>query len=90
MKRDEMSAVLFTSGSTGVPKGAIFNEDLMMPSEGVATVLDQPGPVAKDLAHRLNGALVCELPRQTISPGTDARNLSISSASAADRKRSTS
>jgi acyl-CoA synthetase (AMP-forming)/AMP-acid ligase II len=31
-------AVLFTSGSTGVPKGASFTEALAMPTEGVAGI----------------------------------------------------
>eukprot|EP01119_Soliformovum_irregulare_P023388 TRINITY_DN8159_c0_g1_i1.p1 TRINITY_DN8159_c0_g1~~TRINITY_DN8159_c0_g1_i1.p1 ORF type:complete len:883 (-),score=283.55 TRINITY_DN8159_c0_g1_i1:13-2661(-) len=37
-KLDEISAVLYTSGSTGDPKGAIFTQELTLPSEGLATI----------------------------------------------------
>eukprot|EP01130_Rhizamoeba_saxonica_P012486 TRINITY_DN5267_c0_g1_i1.p1 TRINITY_DN5267_c0_g1~~TRINITY_DN5267_c0_g1_i1.p1 ORF type:complete len:893 (-),score=173.01 TRINITY_DN5267_c0_g1_i1:175-2757(-) len=35
---NRVSAILFTSGSTGPPKGAIYTEKLMMPSGGVPSV----------------------------------------------------
>jgi acyl-CoA synthetase (AMP-forming)/AMP-acid ligase II len=35
---DALVAVLFTSGSTGVPKGAVFPEALAMPTEGVSGI----------------------------------------------------
>eukprot|EP00727_Mastigamoeba_balamuthi_P010143 m51a1_g5751 hypothetical protein (1631) ;mRNA; r:1185475-1190493 len=35
---ESVGAVLFTSGSTGEPKGVAFTEELMMPSEGASNV----------------------------------------------------
>lgn len=38
LKSDEIAAILYTSGSTGLPKGAIFTEELILPSEGIAVL----------------------------------------------------
>jgi fatty acid CoA ligase FadD9 len=38
LKSEEVAAILYTSGSTGIPKGAIFTEELILPSEGVAVL----------------------------------------------------
>ena len=38
-QRHETTAILYTSGSTGIPKGGVFNEDLILPTEGITTVL---------------------------------------------------
>lgn len=36
---DAVRAILFTSGSTGAPKGAIYTEKLVLPSNGLPTLL---------------------------------------------------
>ena len=38
VNKEEVSAVLYTSGSTGNPKGVIFTESLLLPTEGITVV----------------------------------------------------
>jgi long-subunit acyl-CoA synthetase (AMP-forming) len=64
---DDMSAVLYTSGSTGVPKGAIFTEALMMPTVGMLS----PSPNDAQLLYAAPSHLVCTL-EQSLTRGLPA------------------